>query len=294
MRTYLDCIPCFFKQALEASRLAGASKSTQKKILRKIAQGLPSLSLKKTPPEMGQAIYGQVAKMTKKKDPYLKIKQKSNRLALRLYKKLKNKVSSSKDSLLVALELAIAGNIIDYGVKNSLNVTEELDKILRYEHKLIGKESKKFFDYETFRKKLKKSKTILYLGDNAGETVFDRIFIEEIKKKYPKKRVLYAVKEKPIINDALAKDAYFCGIHKSAEIISSGLDLPGTVLPKCTPAFRRIFNKADIIISKGQGNFEALGKRGNLFFLFMAKCPVVARHVGCNIGDIILLQNKKM
>ncbi|MCK4463247.1 MAG: DUF89 family protein, partial [Candidatus Omnitrophica bacterium] len=120
MKTYLDCIPCFFKQALEAARFAGASQKTQKRIISELAKAVTKFSLSSTPPEMGRVIYGLVKKITKKDDPYKKIKEKSNRLALRLYGKLKKKVSSSNDRLLTALELAIAGNIIDYGVKNSL------------------------------------------------------------------------------------------------------------------------------------------------------------------------------
>ena len=117
--------------------------------------------------------------------------------------------------------------------------------------------------------------------------------IEEIKRSYKKKRIYYAVKEKPIINDALAEDAKACGIDKVAEVISSGLDLPGTALSLCSKKFLKIYRKAGMIISKGQGNFEALSdKKKQIFFLFMAKCPVVAKDVGCKLGDIILVSNK--
>ncbi|MBL7198412.1 MAG: DUF89 family protein [Candidatus Omnitrophica bacterium] len=292
MKTYLDCIPCFFKQALEAARIAGASQRTQKKILDELAKTLPKFSLNSSPPQMGRVIYGLVRKITRKKDPYKKVKVKSNRLALGLYGKLKNKVSASSDRLLMALELAIAGNIIDYGVKNSLNVDKELKKILSEENKIIKSEKKELFSYPKFSSALKNAETILYLGDNAGEVVFDKVLIEEIRRLDRNKKIIYAVKEEPIINDALAEDAYACGIDEIAEIISSGLDSPGTILSLCSKDFLRIYRNADMVISKGQGNFEALsGAKRPIFFLFMAKCSAMAQHMNCNIGDIILLYN---
>lgn len=293
MKTYLDCIPCFFRQALEAAKIAGAGKNLQKKILIELAKALPKFSLTSSPPEMGRILYGLVRRIAKKEDPYAQIKKKSNKLALNIYGKLKKKVYHSSDRLLIAVELAIAGNIIDYGVKNSLNVDRELAKILDEENKAIEQEKKILFDYPRFKSALKKAKTILYLADNAGEVVFDRILIEEIKRFDNNKDIIYAVKEKPIINDALARDALDCGIDKHAKIISSGSDAPGTVLSLCSKTFLSIYREADMVISKGQGNFEALSRaRRTIFFLFMAKCPVIAQDVGCNVGDIILMYNK--
>ena len=289
MKTYLDCIPCFFKQALEAARMAGANKRTQKRILNELARVLPKFPLTSPPPEMGKVIYGLVKKVTKKKDPYLGIKEKSNKLALSIYDRLKKKVSRSHDKLLMAVELAIAGNIIDYGVKNSLNVDTELKRILDEENKAIKEESKAIFDYKNFKRTLSNAKSILYLADNAGEAVFDRILIEEIKSTDKEKNIIYAVKEKPVINDALTEDALTCGIDKVAKVISSGSDAPGTIPSLCSKTFLSMYKKADMVISKGQGNFEALSTtKRQVFFLFMAKCPVIAKDVGCEVGDVIL------
>lgn len=289
MKTYLECIPCFFKQALEAARLSGADEKTQKKVIDEIALSVPSFPLSSSPPEMARIIHSVVKKLTKKNDPYLKIKEKSNRLALKARPELKKKIERSRDKLLTAIELAIAGNIIDYGVKNSINVKKELEKILRDEDKIIRRERKSIFDYNAFRRALKKAKTVLYLADNAGEVVFDAILIEEIKKGDGNKNIIYAVKEKPIINDALVKDALAAGIDKYADIISSGVDAPGTVISLCSEQFLKTFKEADMVISKGQGNFEALSTaKRSIFFLFMAKCPVIAKDVNCKVGDIIL------
>ncbi|MFY9402150.1 MAG: ARMT1-like domain-containing protein, partial [Candidatus Omnitrophota bacterium] len=181
--------------------------------------------------------------------------------------------------------------IIDFGVKNRLNIKEELKRITA--EKSRAKRRNRIFHYPAFKKSLKNAKSILYLADNAGEVVFDRILIEEIKKKYPGKIIFYAVKEKPIINDALLEDALFCGIDRVARIISNGTDAPGTILSLCSSDFKKIYKSADMVISKGQGNFESLSKaKKEIFFLFMVKCPVVAREVKGRIGDYVLLYNK--
>jgi len=295
MRTYLDCIPCFFKQALEAARIAGAREKIQKRILNELARILPKFPLNSTPPEMGRIIHKLVKKITRKEDPYIKIKEKSNKLALGIYNKLKKKIDQSQDRLLMAIELAIAGNIIDYGVKNSLNVDAELKKILDEENRTVKKKNKAIFNYSKFKYALGKAKAILYLADNAGEVVFDRVLIEEIKRIDKDKKVIYAVKDRPIINDALIEDAHKCGINKMAQVISCGSDAPATILCLCSKEFLAIFKKVDLVISKGQGNFEALSNaKRPIFFLFMAKCPVIARDVStsvgdCKVGDINLL-----
>ena len=290
MKTYLDCIPCFFRQAIEASQIANASLLTQKRILDQLGKTLSDFSLNATPPEMGSIIHRLVKEMTGEKDPYKKIKAESNQLALGIYDHLKRKVRHSQDSLLTAVELAIAGNIIDYGVKNSFDIHGELEKILHYENQNIKKADRDFFHYPQFEKRLQAAQTILYIADNAGETVFDRILIEEIHHIHKNKKIIYAVKERPIINDALFEDAKTSGIDGIADIISSGLDAPGTILSQCPPGFSEVFSKADMVISKGQGNFEALSEeKGPIFFLFMAKCHVVAMDLGCQLRDVILL-----
>jgi len=288
MRTYLECIPCFFKQALEAARLAGANQRMQKRVLDEVAKTLPVFSFTSSPVEMGGIIHRLIKKITGKDDPFKKIKKRSNQLALLFYPELKKKVSNANDKLLMALELAITGNIIDYGVNNSLNLDRELKRIIEKENS--KRRNKAIFNYSEFKSVLKKTRTIVYLADNAGETVFDRILIEEIKEIDKNKKIIYTVKEKPVINDALIKDAYECGIDKIADVISCGLDTPGTILSLCSKEFLKIYKEADMVISKGQGNFEAFSDRKKqVFFLFIAKCPVVARDVGCNVGDINLL-----
>jgi len=291
MKTYLDCVPCFLRQALEAARLAGATEKQQKKILIKLARKLLKISLDMPPSATARDVFRIVNKVIGfKQDIFAEIKEKSNKLVLKFYDQLKAKVNHSHDKLLTAAKLAIDGNIIDYGAKIFSHPEEEIEKILKEENKVIRKETKRLFNYQKFKSVVKKSNTILYLGDNAGEIVFDRILIEEMKNFNNKVKIIYAVRGKPIINDALLKDAYQVGIDKIAEVISSGADTPGTVLDRCSEKFLEIFKSADMVISKGQGNFEALSDiERPIFFLLMAKCSVIAKIVNSRIGDIVLI-----
>jgi len=293
MRTYLDCIPCFFRQAIDAMRILGLEETRQKELIDEFSRALPGLPLTMTPPEIARFTNKLLQKYAKSDDVYFQVKRKSNETALKLYDRLKEKVNSSEDYLSTAVEIAIIGNIIDYGAKNQLEVDKELEAMLINPNGIIKQEKKRIFNYNKFKDVMGLAKTILYLADNAGETVFDRILLEEIKRIDNNKKIIYAIKDKPVLNDALAEDALFCGIDRYAEIISSGCDAPGTVLSLCNKEFLALYESADMIISKGQGNFEALSSSVRpLFFLFMVKCAVVAKHVDCFIGDIILLNKE--
>ena len=282
MKTYLDCIPCFFKQALNAARLAGASEDTQKRILDSLAAEIPNFPLSSPPPEMGGIVYRLVREITGEEDPFKKVKDEYNKIALNIYPNLKEKVAHSDDRLLTAIRLAVAGNVIDFGPDNPFNLEKEIEDVFEKDFAI--------FDYQEFKEALKSTKQILYLADNAGEVVFDRILIEELNKE-----VVYVVRDKPVINDALIEDAKFCGIDKIAKVISNGSDVPGTVLSLCSKDFLSLYKKAKLIISKGQGNFEGLAGSNNepIFFLFKIKCPVIGNDVGCKVGDIALKYNCK-
>jgi hypothetical protein len=293
MKTYIDCIPCFYRQAIDASRLAGLDDSKTKIIIDKIGKLFAESILDMTPPEMAGLIHSLIKKESNTDDFYKSIKNKSNELALSVYKLCKDKIEESNDRLLTAVEMAIAGNIIDFGVKNNINIEKELENILKKENRMIKNINNNFFAYSELVNNLVKSKTIVFLADNAGETVFDRILIEELKNLYSGINIIYAVKEKPIINDALIEDAIKCGIDKYAEVVSSGSVIPGTNYNLLSADFMNKYKKADMVISKGQGNFESfMDMTKPVFYFFMAKCPMVAKETGCEIGSINLYYNK--
>jgi uncharacterized protein with ATP-grasp and redox domains len=280
MKAYLDCYPCFLAQTLKTARLVTSDERDLRNILDEVGLALAGRSLDAPPPVISQAVYRIIANRLGVRDPYREIKQACIRQALSLVPRLKRLVVESPDRLWTAAKLAIAGNVIDFGANLDFDLKTDVDQILAQDLAVNH--------YPEFRERLDKADRILYLADNAGETVFDRLFIEELAKP-----VIYAVRQSPIINDALYADALESGIGEAAQIISSGVGTPGTVLAFCSSEFLEVYRSADLIISKGQGNFEALSDEDRpIFFLLKIKCDVVARHLGRCKGDIVLMSSK--
>lgn len=177
----------------------------------------------------------------------------------------------------MAIRLAIIGNIIDFGPNYRMF---DIEKDVH-----VGKKQPfAMCDYSALKKAVGQSDTILYIGDNAGEIVFDKLLVKTLKKP-----VTFVVRDAPIINDATMEDTIQTGMDKAAEVISSGSELPGTVPHLCSKEFNELFNRATCIISKGQENYETLSEIDRpIFFLLKVKCPVIARHMGASVGDIVL------
>jgi len=220
-------------------------------------------------------------------DPCISEKRKSNDMALLQYKNLKETVLKSDNPFDTALRISIAGNIMDIAANPEFftdyetNFNKTLRKVLSSEFAIDNS--------LILKKKIKESNTILILGDNAGEIVMDKLFLETIA--HP--NVYYAVRGKPIINDATLEDAEYVKIGQFAKVISNGYDAPSTIIDKCSDEFLNIYNKADLIISKGQGNLEGLMHSNNkkIFFLLMVKCEMIAEKIGVKKGDFVVMQN---
>lgn len=286
MRTYHDCIPCFVRQTLDSARLVTRNRELHEKILRKVLSYISKMDLSQPPPFMSRKIHNVIRKLTGVKDPYAKIKKQSNRFALSLYPELKKMARSSKNPFATAVRLAIAGNIIDFGVHSAKT---ELDE--KQVHDSIRDALKSAIDERMIEKLLrdiKRANRVLYLADNAGEIIFDRVLLEEM----PLEKITVAVKGHPIINDATLEDAKEAGLTGIVKVIENGSDAPGTILDLCSKKFRNAFNVADVVISKGQGNYETLSSISkNIFFLFKAKCPVIANHLKVGIGSMVIRKN---
>lgn len=284
MRTYLDCIPCFVRQTLDSVRFSTDDKQVQEQVMREVLYLAYKMDLQQSPPAMGQKIHRIIRKLTDVQDPYLQIKNRFNKLALQMYPELKERVEASADPLETAIRLAIAGNIIDFAVNSGLAESEV--------KKVVAESLTTTVDMETleeFRNATAQVKDILYLGDNAGEIVFDRLLIEQL----PCENITFVVKASPIINDATIADAQIVGLTDIVNVINNGSDAPGTILESCSQDFRDRFDKADLVIAKGQGNYETLRDADkNIFFILQAKCQVIARHFGCEIGSLMLVKSK--
>jgi len=264
------------QQAYRAAKIATDDYEKIKEVLNYVGEMISSISLENTPPDTGNIIYKKIREITEVYDPYKEIKKANINEALSLYPELKEYIEDSDDRLLTAIRIAIAGNVIDLGVNKNFNIVDDLKTILKQDFA--------FCDLEEFKNQLSKTKSILYLGDNAGESVFDKLLIEELGKP-----VTYAVREIPVINDCIFEDAVASGLDKVAEIISSGSTAPATILRLCNLEFIDRFENADLIISKGQGNFEGLSQVSrSVFFMLKAKCPVIARNLNVKENDIVL------
>ena len=276
MKTYLDCLPCMMNQALRTGRIATDNEETIKRILDEVGSSIKDVPMHDTPAQTGAIVYQKIREITGVTDPFKQIKAESIKEALTLYPSLESYIISSDDKLLTAIRIAIAGNVVDFGVNKKFNLETDLKQIMDQEFAV--------FDYGIFKEQLRKAKSILYIGDNAGESVFDRILIEQLG--VP---VIYVVRGIPIINDVTIQDAINSGIDEVAKIVSSGTTAPGTILELCTDDFVQLFKKADMIISKGQGNYEGLSDvNRQVFFLLKAKCHIVASHLNVVEDDIVL------
>lgn len=284
MRIYLDCIPCFIRQSLDAARHATADEHVHEQVVREVLALARNLDMSQSPPVIGQKIHRLIRQLVEVEDPYHGAKQRFNDVALKLYSKMRHFIIESEDPLETAVRLAIAGNIIDFGVKSDLSETELTETINQC---LSGDLSG--IQLEAFRSAVDEAENVLYLADNAGEIVFDRLLIEQL----PIEKITVAVKGSPVINDATMEDAIHAGLPQIMNVIDNGSDAPGTILQNCSRSFRDHFNKADLVIAKGQGNYETLSDANkNIYFILKAKCPVISANIGCGVGEMILQKTK--
>ncbi len=284
MKTYYDCIPCLLRQTVEAMRMSGADEGIQEKLIRFVLRETAEIDLSETPPYMANLIHRKIREVLNNPDPYQEVKEHFNQLALDMYVDLQQQVEESVDPFETAVRISIAGNIIDFGVRADLGAQEVNDTLLECLQSPIS-----FNTSAELKRSIMQAHNIMFLGDNAGEIVFDRLLIEQM----PGEKVCYVVKGQPIINDATMKDAVAAGMTGLVRVIDNGSDAPGTILKLCSPRFIEEFHKADLIIAKGQANYETLSEVQNIdiFFLLKVKCPVIARDLGCDTGAVVVKRN---
>ncbi|MCX6234114.1 MAG: ARMT1-like domain-containing protein [Bacteroidetes bacterium] len=233
-------------------------------------------------PELQRKLQHRFSLFSGVDDPFADEKKRSNLIALDLYKQWQPKVIKSENPFDMALRLAIAGNIMDFGANHNFNIHETIEKVLHADFAI---------DHSSLLKqRISAAKSILYLGDNAGEIVFDKLFLEILMNH----NVTYAVKGGPIINDVTIFDASEVEIDNAADVISNGYDAPSTVLEKSSQEFKDRFNSADLIISKGQGNLEGLISLNDkrIFFLLMVKCDVIAELLWAPVGSFVVYNSQ--
>jgi uncharacterized protein with ATP-grasp and redox domains len=217
-------------------------------------------------------------------DPYRELKAQSNQLALEWLPGLNAKVRGAADPLEMAIRASIAGNIIDYGAKQQVTLSCIEDAMVRSLAVTLDADT-----LDAFRTEIAAARSILYLADNAGEIVFDRILIEQL----PVEKVTVVVRGAPIINDATREDALAAGLNDLVDVVDNGTDIPGTVVDECSPEIQERFRTAEVVIAKGQGNYETLLCAGRpIYHLFVVKCPMVARLAGRPIDTPVFFRSE--
>lgn len=258
--------------------------AVHERVLRETLRLAGEMCLDHPPPWMGQQIHRRLREATGSPDPYHHEKKRSNALALSLYPALKERVRGSASPFVSAVRLAIAGNVIDFGCRTQISDDEVRQAIEDVADAPLDEAA-----VDDLLRAIQDAKDILYLADNAGEIVFDRLLIEEM----PMDRVTLVVRGSPVINDATREDAAVAGLTSLVAVIDNGSDAPGTILETCSPSFRARFRQCDLVIAKGQGNYETLsGEDQDIFFLLKVKCPIIARDLRCQVDQILALHRK--
>jgi damage-control phosphatase, subfamily I len=273
MKTDAECLPCFARQALQVARIAECSPAEQMSVVKKVSAIIAGIDTHLNPPANAEYVYRAIAEITGNEDPYRRLKAESNDQALKIIPSLYQQIQGTAEKLATIVRFTIAGNCIDYGAFASVDILGALEACqnnpLAVDHTTHLQER-----IDT----LAQGAEVLYLADNSGEIVYDQLLVRYLFDRGL--NVTLAVKDGPIINDALLEDALTAGLDRFARIISNGSRCPGTVLPRCSEEFRRVFATADLVISKGQGNFESLSEESReIFFLLMIKCGVAAKHI---------------
>lgn len=283
MKTELECLPCFIAQVRRTLSHAGVNGDRGRGIVRKAESIIEKASLDQEPARITTLLH-RLMRAEAGSDPYKKVKDVYNRIALELLPSVRLRAAAAgTDSLAGGVRAAIAGNVIDFGIYESIDLDRSLDESFRLPLSQT--------DYFTFSLAVRKAENILYLCDNAGEIVFDRVLVDILRGM--DKKVTAVVKGIPVINDATMEDARAAGLCESASrVIDNGNDGIGTLLELCSGEFGDAYRSADLIISKGQANFETLMQEqdGRIYFLFKVKCSVVAKVLGRPAGDIVLMR----
>lgn len=280
MEPKIACIPCIVRQGTDVvSRLAD-SGSVKKSMIKEILRVLADTDIDQPPPLIAAAVHRTIRKGLSSDDPYAESKLRSNHLALSVLAQIRSRIDASTNPLGTALRVAAAANIIDFAVHSEITPDLVLNK--------LEEAFERPFDaglIRRFKEDVEKVSHILYITDNAGEIVFDSLLMDYL----PQEKITVGVRGEPVLNDATLRDAELAGLTAKLPAVGNGTDIPGTCLDQCSEEFRRVWDRSDLVIAKGQGNFETLAGCGkSVYFMFTAKCRIVADMAGVPIGTVML------
>jgi len=281
LRISADCIPCVLRQCVEAAAMVSDDPELVFRVAREVAAVLSKYTQDATPAHISEAGHGLAKQIVACDDPYRAVKDRYNAAALEMLPRLREIVAGSEDRLRAAAGIAVAGNVIDFALAQAIDVDAALAQVLE--------EGFAVDDWPAFQAALARARNLLYLGDNAGEVVFDRILLEQLRREYPTLDISYVVKPVPILNDATEVDARAAGIHEICPIVTTGQPTVGFIFETAHAEFRARLEAADLIIAKGQANYESLDElHFPTLFILKAKCPTVAASLGVRPGQLML------
>ena len=284
MKLNMNCILCNIRQVLTVTAFAHSSSEKQEQVIRDVLGYLATTEYNRSNPEVIRGTWEIITRYLEDRDPYRKIKVFYNEKLLALVPALRRQIAEAPDPFSAALKMAVAANLIDFAATAAID-----DQLLLNRLKQARTEVFAVDDSQSLYSQLGPARSLLYLGDNCGEIVVDKLFIEQIKKEFPRLQVYFGVRGQAIVNDVTLADAAMIKMEQVATVIDNGDGSLGTVMERTSEQFKQIFHKADVVIAKGQGNYESLSetKRLSLFFLFMAKCDTVANAAGVSRQSIL-------
>ena len=286
MKMHDKCLPCVINQVIKVANITGVD--TKDELLREVFAYLSKMDFETTTPEIIGVIFDMIKRHTNNPDPYKEIRNHYNTLFLKLLPEFEKKIEQAENTFQLAMRYAIVGNIIDFNPIHNTLLEDIYDCFENMEHLELAID-----ESQTLMEDILNAKILLYLGDNCGEICMDKILLKKIKELNPKVELLFGVRGEPVVNDSIAEDAYTVGIDDYAEVIDNGDGSLGTVLNRTSPEFKEVYNKADVVIAKGQANYECLSEENkNIYFLLMTKCDVIANDIGVEEKKMICMNNK--
>ncbi len=279
-----DCLECLLNQSIRVAKNLNLDREKSDKLLN-IATNCISKYSEVTPVVVASDLYPQMSNFLKKDDIYKELKDLSSLKALELLPMVKDKISKFDNRIKGAIKASVAGNVIDFATPHQFDLSLEFEKVFDTPFTIDNEDE--------FLEKLSNSKSLMIVGDNVGEHIFDKLLLEEIASVYPNLKLYYAVRGVPIINDVTVKEAKDIKIDTIATILDSGVDTPGLDYNRADSKFMKLYNSIDLIIAKGMGNYEALEGLGDnrIYHLFKVKCSVVSSNINADIGALIFKKN---
>ena len=280
-----ECLSCLLNQSLRVAKNLNLNEEQSQSLMRLASSSIATYN-KVSPPVAASDLYPKLSDYIGKEDIYEELKQISTIEAIKLLPSVERSLDKAEDRLKGAIKASVAGNVIDFATPNHFDLQEEFSKVFTTPFAID--------DEADFIKRVSTANSLMIIGDNVGEHVFDKLLLKEIKENYPNLETYYAVRGRPIINDVTLKEAKEIEMELITNLVDSGVDTPGLEYDRASKSFMKLYNSMDLIIAKGMGNYECLEGVSDMriYHLFKVKCEVVASSVGAELGSLIFKRGK--